>query len=233
VRAEDLYSDRPARVDWEFADGILFDSEHVRELFHRSFGAPQASAVASESLDPREYFFREHRPSLSIAWAGPLTSEGNPFLLGQIVEMLATRHPSYRISVPVGTADLRALDYLDHALRTRGLSENVVREDVGEGVDRWLEDKDYVLSTGITNASVRTVLVGMAKGLKPVVHDWAGAATVLPGEALFTRADEAVRLIASSRLRSEDYRSYVARRHSEGSERQTIEDLLLLHPLAK
>jgi hypothetical protein len=70
------------------------------------------------------------------------------------------------------------------------------------------------------------ILAGMSKGLKPVVHEWAGASTLLPTDALFTRASEAVHMITSHRLQSHAYRSFVVRRHSAPSQRATIEDFL-------
>jgi glycosyltransferase involved in cell wall biosynthesis len=62
-------------------------------------------------------------------------------------------------------------------------------------LSRWLEDKNYVLSTSIHESFGYGIAEAMARGIKPIIHDFPYAYEIWGEELLFRTVDEAVGLI--------------------------------------
>ncbi len=59
-------------------------------------------------------------------------------------------------------------------------------------VDKFLEDKDYTLSTSIHESFGYNIAEAMARGIKPIIHNFDGAKSLWPSELIYNTIDEAV-----------------------------------------
>jgi len=223
----DLYSPCLEKVNWAFVDGIVFETAYALELFERRYGAPKVAVSAGHGIEPHRFSYRKHTPSLSIACVSPLTAAGNPSLLVQIAAALAKTDPDYRIHVAGDAPGIQVKTYLEHATRSLGIGETIQVDAGSKSLDSWLEDKDYVLSTSIAETSGRSVFVGMAKGLKPVVHNWPGAARLFNPDALFNDVESAIERITQESLHSQEHRDFVLERYGARKQSDAVEDFLV------
>lgn len=75
-------------------------------------------------------------------------------------------------------------------------------------IDLWLEDKNYLLCTAISEGCPNNVIEAMAKGIKPVVHNWPGSESLFRGY-VFNTVDEAVDMMSpQSPYRSGAYHNF-------------------------
>jgi glycosyltransferase involved in cell wall biosynthesis len=76
-------------------------------------------------------------------------------------------------------------------------------------MDKWLEDKNYLLSTATSEGCPNNVIEAMAKGIKPVIYAWPGAEEQF-GENVFTIPGQAARMMqSSSEYKPKEYRRIV------------------------
>jgi glycosyltransferase involved in cell wall biosynthesis len=59
-------------------------------------------------------------------------------------------------------------------IKQLSLQENVIYEGIISDVNSWLDEKHYLLSTSIIESQGMGIIEGMAKGLKPVIHNFFG-----------------------------------------------------------
>lgn len=78
-------------------------------------------------------------------------------------------------------------------------------------LDKWWEDKNYCLSTSISEGDPMCILEAMAKGIKPVVHAWPGANEYYE---TFKTVGEAVDQIMIGQYNSKEYLSTVQTENS-------------------
>ena len=80
-----------------------------------------------------------------------------------------------------------------------------------EEMNLWLEDKNYLLSTAISEGCPNNVIEAMAKGIKPVIHNWPGAKEMFP-DLVFDTILEAKDMLSGYEYDSQNYRDRVEKR---------------------
>ena len=82
-----------------------------------------------------------------------------------------------------------------------------------ENIDEWFADKHYIVSTSVIESQGMGILEGMARGLKPVVHNFPGAEQTFTGRYLFNTAEEFCQQILSTEYHPQQYRHYVEEKY--------------------
>ena len=88
-----------------------------------------------------------------------------------------------------------------------------------------LEDKNYILSTSVLEGNPLGVMEGMARGLKPLIHNFVGAKLQF-GKYIWNTIDEAVNMIKSNEYSSNEYRKYIVDNYSKEQQLCKIRQLL-------
>ena len=215
----------PSRINWNFVDHAVFVADHVRDIFDAMVEDEVDKSVIHIGIDTDKLTYRERRRSKQLAYLGYINHKKNLPLILQILSRLVSIDPEYTLHVGGTFQELRCRLYFDHMVRSLGLERNVVLSGWVEHVDHWLDDKDYILSTSVFESFGMSIAEGMAKGLKPVVHNWPGAKGLYPEEILFSSVDEAVEMITDERFHSAAYREFVEDHYSLQSKLQEFERL--------
>ncbi len=167
--------------------------------------------VIPNGIDLRRYTLRRRERGKHLACIGCLTTEANPAFLIQCMQKLHYIDPGYRLSF-AGTFEGPLLEqYLRHMVRTLGLEGIVTFELCCGELDRWLDDKHFIVAAGISENQVETLLAGMACGLKPVIHNFPGADKLFPQQHLFNIAEQFCELVLARDYEPEQYRRFVER----------------------
>lgn len=189
---EALNTDYPARVDWTRVDRLVTVGEDIAELIRPR--VPVAPAVIPNGVDPAR--FRPGTPDSSrVAWVGHIEPKKNPMLLLQIAARLRDTH-QFHVAGPF--TDLRTRRYVLHLAAALGLGQALRLHGPVADMPGFLADKGVLLSTSMYESFGLNIAEGMACGLAPVVHDFPGADTLWPAEALFASVDEATALIRAA-----------------------------------
>ena len=86
-------------------------------------------------------------------------------------------------------------------------------------LDSWWDEKNYCLSTSLTEGNPNNVLEAMAKGIKPIVHAWPGAEDQFD---VFYSAREAAAEILRGSYNSAEYLNTVKQNHSVDNYKEAI-----------
>ena len=93
-------------------------------------------------------------------------------------------------------------------------------------VDKFLEDKDYTLSTSIHEGHPYNILESMARGIKPIIHNFDGAKSLWPSELIYNTIDEAVEKITEQAYDSESYRRFIEDNYSLERQIYSLEQIM-------
>ena len=76
-------------------------------------------------------------------------------------------------------------------------------------MDEFWKGKNYLLSTSIHEGHPYSIMEGMIRGIKPVIHNFYGARELYPPYLLFNIIDEAVDKISERCYNTSKYRGWI------------------------
>jgi glycosyltransferase involved in cell wall biosynthesis len=170
IRRFEYYTNLIEQVDWSKVGAVIMVNDFLADGFKKRTGVKPH--VVYNSVDPDEWTFKEREPGSNIAWVGFVNQKKNLPLALQIMHELPR---DYVLHVAGDFQDAQSMDYAVHMANLMGIKVNFYGQIRAEHMDAWLEDKSYLLNTSISEGCPNSVLEAMAKGIKPVVHNWPGA----------------------------------------------------------
>ena len=162
-----------------------------------------------------------------LACATELSLRTCPILLLECFRKLHELDGGFRLHFAGCFRDEALERYMRHMVGELGLADCVRFAGWQDDAAAWLGDKHYVLAGGVDGGIPRSVLEGMARGLKPVVHAFPGAADVFPADCLFRTVDEFCDRVLAGRYEPRRYREFVAERFSLDGQLERMNRLLI------
>jgi glycosyltransferase involved in cell wall biosynthesis len=107
-----------------------------------------------------------------------------------------------------------------------GLENSIVFDGWQDDMNKWLEDKNYVISTSVLESQHLSIMEAMAKGIKPIIHNFVGAKQVYEKKYVWSTIGQAVNMVVSEDYCSEDYRWFVNDRYSFDKQMAGINKLI-------
>lgn len=208
---EALRTDFLTSLKWENVDALLFVAKHVQKTAHMNNPnlSKKTSFFVYNGVNISSFQFKNRHPGTNLVFVGNFNYKKNPVLAIQILLKLTKESPHYKLYWKGVVQDQRLKEYTDHLLGELNLKENFILDKFGKDVDQYLEDKNIFLSTSIHEDYGVAILEAMAKGLKPIIHNFFVAKEFYPQEFLFSTVDEAIAMITSDNYDSEKYRKFV------------------------
>lgn len=199
IRRYEWYYGYWQKVDWRKVSEVIMVNDFLAKQFEKQTGIKPH--VVYNAVNTAQWKFRERKHGKNIAWVGFINQKKN---LPLALQILAELPDDYALHLAGSIQDNATMDYLDN------IGKSIKRKIYWNGqiphaqMDLWLEDKNYILSTAISEGCPNNVIEAMAKGIKPVVHDWTGAREQF-GEAVFDTIPEAVKMMTEEPYESKKY----------------------------
>jgi len=204
IRRYEYYSNLE-KMQWDKVDAVIMVNDWLAEGFKQRTGVKPY--VIYNGVDPDKWTFRERAHGNQIAWVGFVNQKKNIPLALQI---LAKLPEDYELHIAGGIQCFQTWDYLTYITKQIKRKVTFNGHIPHEYMNQWLEDKNYILSTAISEGCPNHVIEAMAKGIKPVVHNWAGSREQFDS-FVFTTTGKAIHDISNiSPYDSERYRSIVS-----------------------
>lgn len=188
------------RYDWSKIDRLIFCNSffknQVDAFFASSNGPTCPTELVYNAVDFDKWTFKERKPGYKIGMACHVHPKKNLPLAAQILMELG---PDYELHIAGEIQDPCTALYL----KSLGLKIRCYGH--VKDMDQWWEDKNYCLSTSISEGNPNNVLESMAKGIRPVIHKWPGSKDQFNGRWLFRTVGEAVSQIKDNRYHSDIY----------------------------
>ncbi len=219
---------RLMHLDWSKVDALVFVAQHVKQHFMETQWLPEStkSVVIHNGVNMPMWSFarREFSKSKNIGIIGMLTDKKGPLLLAKVIRRFAKVHPEYkfllRLDVPRDVnINVKMLEY-----ELRGLKnyEWVPRV---ESINSWMENLKFLISTSILESFSYVVAEAMAKGIKPLIHDFRGSRNLWPEELIWRDMDELDKVLEGN-YDSKKYRMWIDKRYSLDGQMEKIEALM-------
>jgi len=208
VRRYELYSGIVQQIPWDQVDHVVMVNDVLCQIFFKATGV--RSKLIYNAVDPAEWTFRERGPGKNIAWVGFVNLKKNLPLAMQIMAGLPR---DYVLHIAGDVQDAQILDYvcnLGNALGVQMAFHGAIPHD---HMNVWLENKHFLLNTSVSEGCPNSVIEAMAKGIRPIVHNWPGARQQFGDlkDLVFDTANEAINIIEpdcdSFRYEVSDYSS--------------------------
>ena len=147
----------------------------------------------------------------------------------QIINKLKEVDNKYQLHVGGDFQDPRYFVYFNYIRKEMKIEDNFILHGWIDNVEEFLEDKDYILSTSIHEGHPYNILESMARGIKPIIHNFDGAKSIWPNELIYNTIDEAVEKITEESYDSESYRRFIEDNYSLEEQIDLIETILNIY----
>ena len=128
----------------------------------------------------------------------------------QILKKLTDRDKRYKLHIAGQSQDPKYDLYLDYIAKEMGIFDNINLYGQVTDINDWLNDKNYLLSTSMLEGYGYSIMEAMAKGIKPVIHNFFEAKYFYPKKYLYNTIDTAAINIANVRnYDSKEYRDWI------------------------
>ena len=225
----EAFTNFPTYVRWKNVDRLMLVTEHLSHLLEGVVFRLRdrvAIEVVQNGVNLEDYPFQAREPGFNLAYIGYVHLRKNPMMLLQIMARLVQEDPRYRLFLAGTFQDQTARLYWEYMVRVMKLEDHVHFDGWQSDISAWLEDKNYLLSTSIHESFGYAIAESMARGLKPVVHNFPFANEIWAEEMLFNTVDEAVAMITSPEYDSATYRAFIEGHYSLEKQMAKIRSIL-------
>ena len=229
LHSYEVFANFPHEVEWAKIDCLVFVAEHIQTIFldqlpHLKQQLPMQ--VIHNGIDLQKYELLERPKGFNLAYVGYINHKKNPSLLLQCMSHLKEVDPRYILHIAGEHQELRFKLYVEHMLSALGLRKNIVFHGWVDDVEAWLGDKSFILSTSVLESFGYGIAEAMARGLKPLIHNFVGAGQLYPAKYIFNNVREFGQMVQSPEFRPAEYRQYIADNHSQGRQFDGIDRLI-------
>lgn len=209
LRRYELFSGGLAKVDWKLVDDLICVNSWIKthvDAFFARHNIKTKTHMIYNSVDLSKWTYRDRKPNHRIGMACHVHPKKNLPLALQILALLPSE---YELHIAGEVQDPCTAEYLNHlakAMRRRVyLYGHIPRYQLND----WWEPMGFCLSTSISEGNPNNVIEAMAKGIKPIVHEWPGAEHQFLCTLCFELADTAALRIMHGSYDSKFYRRAV------------------------
>lgn len=217
----------PAQVNWDCVDKLIFVSEDIHKyVIEHSKVNKENTIVIPNGVDMSKWSFKQRSPGFNVAYVGYINYKKGPMLLLHTIKAIYNQDNRYKFYIAGQFQDPRYILYFQNMVKEFSLENNFFFEGWQQDLDKWLEDKNYILCTSVLESQNMSVMQAMVKGIKPVVHNFVGAKGIYPKKYLWNTIDEAVCNITEESYNSNEYRTFIEINYSLEKQINTIEQMI-------
>lgn len=190
----EAFTPYPEEVDWSFVDHLVCVLEPIADIVKNRVNSLPETSVIHNGVDFSLYSVPENKKyGKKVAYSGYMKKQKSPEILLQCFAAIRDHDPEYTFHIAGTFPDLEAELYLKHMLKKLDL--NVELYGWVDPIAPWLSDKDYIISSSLSESFQYSVVEGIGRGLLPLVHTWPGSELVYPEECLYRTPAECVEIL--------------------------------------
>lgn len=228
ISATEIESNLLEKINWSNIDAIQCNSEKDKYLLQAKLNISSRKIfVLPFGVNIEQYRFKKRKKGYNIAYYDAINFEKGSLLLLQLLKKIVDQDPRYKLYIAGNFNDMRDLLYYQQMVYELGLKNNVTFEN-NVNLDRWLEDKNYLVCTSQVHLDYSNILKAMSKGIKPIVHNFINATTIFPKKYVWTALTDGIKMILNKEYNSNDYREFVINNFSAQREGLQINHLINL-----
>jgi glycosyltransferase involved in cell wall biosynthesis len=233
LHSYEIFTQFPDKINWTNIDQLIFVGDHIKRILHELHPNlninPDKEIIVSNGVDLDKFKFLVHKPGYNLSVLAHINYKKDPSAWIQIINKLKEIDNRYKLHVGGDFQDPRYKIYFDYIKKEMKLENNFILHGWINEVDKFLEDKDYTLSTSIHEGHPYNILESMARGIKPVILNYSGAKEQWPNELIYNTIDEAIEKITEQTYDSENYRRFIEDNYSLEKQIDNMEAILNIY----
>lgn len=199
------------QVNWRAVDQVVFVGAHIKDYVLgqiRGLREEQCRLIPN-GIELSQYAFRQRSPGFKIAYVGYINHKKGPMLLLHAFKAIYDHDSRYELHIAGAFQDLRYQLYFKQMVAEWGMEESVHFDGWQKDVDAYLDDKDYIISTSPLESQQLSLMEAMAKGIKPLIHNFYGARLVYRNDFIWNTMDDLVAQVTADTYDSGCYREFI------------------------
>jgi len=217
LHSYEIFTDFPKQINWFAVDRLIFVAPHIRDILKETIpdiDKKVESEVIYNGIDIGNIPFKKREGGYNIAWVGYINHKKNPPMTLQIMKKLVDIDKRYTLHIAGSFQDTRYKIYLEYMIKEMGLQDNIKFYGWVENMEQFWEDKNYLLHTSIHEGHSLAITEAMARGIKPVIHNFRGAKELYANldsslRVLFNTVEQAANRVKINEYYSKMYRDWV------------------------
>jgi len=230
LHSYEVFTQFPEKINWGNIDQLIFVSNTMKLIFHKLHPNLDLQSCKEEivynGVDLDKFKFSIHKPGYNLAVLAHINYKKNPAAWIQIISKLKEIDNKYKLHVAGDFQDPRYKVYFEYIKKEMKMEDNFILYGWINKVEKFLEDKNYIISTSIHESFGYNIAEAMARGIKPIIHNFDGAKTLWPNKLIYNTIDEAVEKITEESYDSESYRMFIEDNYSLEQQIYEIEEIL-------
>jgi len=226
----EAFTHMPINIDWSAISCLVLVNDAMREVVRRAIGNKsifiKQTKVIHNGVNLDRYTFGQHRPGHNIAWVGHINARKNLPLALQIIKCLVGLDCRYVLHIAGDFQDFEQELYARYFVMNNRLENNVIFHGWVNDINAWLDDKSYLLSTSIHESFGYAIAEAMAKGIKPIIHEFHGAYALWSPDHLFFNIDSAISKITKGSYEPVKYRQFIEDTYSLNRQVNSTREML-------
>lgn len=228
LHSYEAFSEYPNQVLWNNVDTVIFVSEYIRQYVVTNIKTLKIdqTVVIPNGINLANYSFKKRNKGFNIAYVGYINYKKGPMLLLHTFKAIVEIDSRYKLYIAGLFQDPRDALYFKQMISELNLENNVIYTGWQDDLDQWLEDKNYILCTSILESQNVSVMQAMAKGIKPLIHNFVGAKDIYPLKYVWNTINECINQLKSEEYISHEYRNFISANYSLEQQITSIKSVL-------
>jgi len=232
LHSYEALSTYPEKMNWQNVDILILVAEHMREIleiYHNDTYRKISNMIRiiPNGIDLNKFVFKNRTPGFDIAVVAHISHKKDPAAWLQVAGMLKKIDRRYVLHIAGEFQELRYANYFRHFIEDADLERNIKLYGFVKDINAFLENKNYLLSTSIHESFGYNIAEAMARGIKPIIHNYSGSKEQWPAELVYSFIDE-IPAMLENEYSSEKYRSFVENKFSIEKQIKNIVEVLNL-----
>lgn len=206
----DAWCEHYKRVNWNWVTDLVFVADHIRDMVLSKYDFPQTLNIHTikHGINLDRFQFRDLPKNNKIAWVGRITHHK---CLELALQVLA-ENPEHELHVAGSSLDSWEKAYVDDFVERNNLKFFYHGQIPYEQMNDFLADKSYLLLTSFKEAFSFVVGEAMARGIKPLIHNFWGADTVWPEKYRWDKASDVKAMLDD--YNPQEYREFIEKTYN-------------------
>ena len=230
LHSYEAFAGYAAKIKWEKISDLIFVAKHIKNIILQQ--APSLSGrikdihIAPNGVNLSKFSFKQRARGKNLAYVGNINYKKGPMLLLHAFRELVQKDNEYRLFIAGNFQDARYELYFNQMIKEMNLANNIQLDGWVNDICDWLEDKQYIVCTSVLEGHPVGLMEAMARGLKPVIHNFVEAKGIYPEQYLWNTIPEFVNSVTGSDYDSREYRLFIKNHYSLQKQLKTIARIL-------
>lgn len=227
LHSYEVFTEYINQVNWANVDKLICVGKNIRDILKMKVNIEDNKIIIIQNgIDENKYNYKDRCDGFNIAYVGYINFKKGPMLLVHTFRAICEKDKRYKLYIAGVFQDERYVLYFSQMIKEMNLEKSIIYDGWQNDLNKWLEDKNYILCTSVLESQNLSVMQAMSKGIKPIIHNFVGAKEIYPRDYLWNDIDEAVSMVCNHKYNSKEYRDFIINNYSLTMQQNKISKLM-------